>query len=126
MSHPEITQLYYFVDNSAAAGAIFDPKPQPGQLYTAKFHWKMAKFLNNNATHTIEITWCPSHRKIQGNNRADKLAKEATQLAWSSPIGTSRVFALRRAKAIQIAWAREWQRAPKKGGFAISNRIPCP
>ena len=67
--------------------------------YAVKFHRKMAKFLNNNATRTIEITWCPSHCKIQGNNRADELAKEATQLAWSSPIGTSRAFALRRAKA---------------------------
>jgi len=95
MNHPEITKLYYFVDNSAAAGAIFDPKPQPGQLYTANFHRRMAKFLNNNTTCTIEINWCPSHCKIQGNDRADELAKEATQMAWNAPIGTSRAFALR-------------------------------
>jgi hypothetical protein len=30
-SHPEIKQVFYFVDNAAAAGAIFDSKPQPGQ-----------------------------------------------------------------------------------------------
>jgi len=29
-THLEIKQIVYFVDNSAAAGAIFDPKPQPG------------------------------------------------------------------------------------------------
>jgi len=63
-SHPEITQLHYFVDNAAVAKAIFDPKPQPGQLYAAKFHWKMAKFLDNDTTHMIEISWCPSHCKI--------------------------------------------------------------
>jgi len=124
-SHPEITQLHYFIDNAVAAEAIFDPKPQPGQLYAAKFHQKMAKFLDNDATRTIKISWCPSHCKIRGNDRADELAKEATQLAWSPPIGTSRAFALRRAKATtQTAWAREWQRAPKRGRFAISNRIP--
>jgi len=61
MNHPEITNRYYFVDNSAAAGAIFNPKPQLGQLYAAKFHQRMAKFLDNNTTCTIEINWCPSH-----------------------------------------------------------------
>jgi hypothetical protein len=46
-------------------------------------------------------------------------------MAWNAPIGTSRAFALRRAKAAtQSAWTREWQRTPKKGRFAISNRIP--
>jgi hypothetical protein len=113
------------VDNSAAAGAIFDPKPQPGQLYAAKFHWRMVKFLNDNSTRTVEINWCPSHCKIQGNDRADELAKEATQMAWNAPIGTSRAYALRRTKATtQAAWARDWQKAPKRGRFTISNRIP--
>lgn len=37
-NHPEITSIHYFIDKSAAAGAIFDLKPQPGQLYAAKFH----------------------------------------------------------------------------------------
>lgn len=82
-NHPGITKIHYFVDNSAAAGAIFDPKPQPGQLYAAKFHRRMTKFLDGGHTHTIEIAWCPSHCNIKGNDRADELAKEATQLAWN-------------------------------------------
>lgn len=119
------TSRHFFVDNSAAAGANFDPKPQPGQLYAAKFHRKMARFLDNDPTRTIEIAWCPSHCKIDGNDRADELAKEATQLAWNTPISTSRAFALLRAKAsTQSAWVRDWQRAPRKGRYAISNRIP--
>ncbi|KIK04742.1 hypothetical protein K443DRAFT_4492 [Laccaria amethystina LaAM-08-1] len=114
----EITQICYFVDNAAAAGAIFDPKPQPSQFYSAKF-------LDDDITHAVEITWCPSHCDIQGNDRADELAQEATQLAWGAPIGTSRTFALCRAKSTtQTAWTRDWQRAPKKGRFAISSRIP--
>lgn len=123
--HPQITSVHYFVDNAAAAGAIFDPKPQPGQLYAVKFHRKMTKFLDNSPTHTVEIEWCPSHCNIKGNDRADEIAKEATQLAWNAPISTSRAFALRKAKAsTQSNWVREWQRAPHKGRFAISNRIP--
>jgi len=121
----KITKIIFFVDNSAAAGTIFDPKPNPGQLYAAKFHHKMAKFLDDNNTHSIEVAWCPSHCNIPGNDRADELAKEATQLAWSMPIGTSRAFTLRKAKATtQSAWVQHWQRAPCKGRFAIANRIP--
>jgi len=108
-NHPEIMKIIFFVDNSAAAGTIFDPKPNPGQLYTAKFHHKMVKFLDDDNAHSIEVAWCPSHCNIPGNDRADELAKEATQLAWSVPIGTSRAFALRKAKATtQSAWVREW------------------
>jgi len=124
-NHPEITQITFYVDNSAAARAIFDPKPSPGQLYAPKFHGKMTKFLNADIAHSIEIAWCPSHCNIKGNDRADELAKEATQLAWSAPIGTSRAFALRQAKATtQTAWIRDWQKAPRRGRFAIANRIP--
>ena len=49
-SQPEITKVIFFVDNSAAAGAIFNPKPGPGQLYAAKFHHRMTKFLDNDPT----------------------------------------------------------------------------
>ena len=122
---PEIMKIVFFVDNSAAAGAVFDPKPNPGQLYAARFHRKMTKFLNNDPTHSIEVAWCPSHCNILGNDRPDELAKEATQLAWNALIGTSRAFALHRAKATtQLAWVHDWQKSPRKGRFVIANRIP--
>ena len=115
-THLEITKIFYFVDNTLAAGAIFNPKPQPGQYYAAKFHCRMAKFLDDNTNCTVEIVWCPSHCNIRGNNSADELAKEVTQLAWGTPIGTSRAFALKQAKATtQAAWAHDWQRLPKSG-----------
>ena len=79
----------------------------------------------DDPAHSIEVSWCPSHCNIPGIDKADELAKEATQLAWSAPIGTSRAFALRRAKATtQSAWIRDWQKSPRKGRFAIANRIP--
>ena len=106
-SHPEITKICYFVDNVAAAEAIFDPKPQPGQYYAAKFHRRMANFLDGDIIRTVEIAWCPSHCNIRGNDRADELAKEARQLAWGTPIGRSKAFALRRAKATTRDWQRE-------------------
>lgn len=49
--YPEITNLVYFVDNPAAAGAIFDPKSQPVHLYAHNFHRRMTQFLSDSATH---------------------------------------------------------------------------
>jgi len=96
-----------------------------GQLYAAKFHWRKSKFPDNEPTKSIKIVWCPSHCNIKGNNKADKLAKEATQLAWNVPISTSRAFSLCQAKAsAQTAWVFDWQKSPHKGRFMISNRIP--
>jgi hypothetical protein len=116
-NHPGITSIHFFVDDSATAGAISDPKLQPGQLYGAKF-------LDEDPTHSVGVPWCPRHCNIEGNDRADELAKEATQLAWSAPISASRAFALRRKASTQSAWIRDWQKAPRTGRFAISNRIP--
>ncbi|KAF5311071.1 hypothetical protein D9619_007654 [Psilocybe cf. subviscida] len=65
-----------------------------------------------------------SHCGVAGNERADELAKQATRLAWSSPISTSRTNALRRAAlTTQREWTREWKRSEKQGWFAIADRF---
>ena len=37
-------------------------------------------FLDTNGRATIKISWVPGHMGIEGNDRADALAKEATDL----------------------------------------------
>ena len=85
----------------------------------------MANFLDGDIIRTVEIAWCPSHCNIRGNDRADELAKGATQLSWGAPIGTSRAFALRRAKATtQTAWRIYVQRhTPQKGIRLILDTV---
>ena len=73
----------------------------------------------------ITLSWCPSHSNIQGNDRADTLAKEATNLARNSPIGITRTNALRRSKVHATkAWRCEWRKSAQTGRFAIANRFP--
>ncbi|KAF8958420.1 hypothetical protein BDZ97DRAFT_1668619, partial [Flammula alnicola] len=104
--------------------SIFDPKPQPGQIYVSIFYTKLRTFLDNDPGHKLSVSWCPSHSDIKGNERADELAKEATTLEWSAPIGTTRANAIRRAKmSTQKAWVNRWKSTPKTGGFAISNTL---
>ncbi|KAI4293606.1 hypothetical protein K525DRAFT_214464, partial [Schizophyllum commune Loenen D] len=73
--NPQIRHLHFFADNTAAIGTIFDPRPHAGQRYSRVFHEKICKALDNHEHLTVEIEWCPGHKDIPGNERADQLAK---------------------------------------------------
>jgi len=75
--NPAIKHWHFFADNSAAVENITDISPKPGQSYCTKFTKYIMDFLDADPEHTVEITWVPSHVGIEGNNRADTLAKEA-------------------------------------------------
>ncbi|CAK5274979.1 unnamed protein product, partial [Mycena citricolor] len=109
--------LHFYADNTSALATIFDPKPRAGQLYAHQFHKAICGFLEGDPQRTVEIAWSPGHCNIEGNERADELAKSGTELA--APALTTRAFALRQSKErIQHAWRREWKRKPKSGHYA--------
>ncbi|PPQ89284.1 hypothetical protein CVT25_000876 [Psilocybe cyanescens] len=113
------------VEDDIGPSADGAPKPRSAQLYAHTFHNKICQYLDAKQLNTVNISWCPSHCDIAGNERADELAKEATKLACTAPIGVTRANALKRAKARTLkSWTREWSRTPKSGGFAPANRIP--
>ena len=121
---PNIAHIAFFSDNSAATTAILDPKPKTAQLSAIKFHNIARPLLTANEHLKISISWCPSHCGIAGNDRADQLAKEATELERQIPFSVSHSNARRRAKtAILKLWQIEWKNSPKVGRYAISNRI---
>ncbi|KAJ3536486.1 hypothetical protein NMY22_g6022 [Coprinellus aureogranulatus] len=103
--------------------SIFNPRPTAGQSFAHSFYQLASKFLDADNNHRISIRWCPSHCGIRGNERADRLAKQATSLPSSST--TTRANAIRRAKlAAQKEWTKEWRSAPSQGWFTISDRLP--
>jgi ribonuclease HI len=117
--------IHIYADNTSAISSIFNPKPTGGQHYAITFYNKAVEFLDENEAHTINISWCPGHSGIRGNERADRLAKQATELARTSPIGVTRFNAIRRAKlATHKEWKQEWMKAPKQGWYAPADRIP--
>jgi ribonuclease HI len=123
--NPEITHIQYFIDNAAAVDTIADPQPRSGQRYSHGFYQNMCHFLDENPNHRITISWCPSHCNIPGNEKVDQLAKEATNLARSSPTSTTRANALRRAKTItEKEWRIQWKKDTKSGSYAAADRIP--
>jgi ribonuclease HI len=107
-NHLEITNIYIFTDCSSALTAIHRPTPTAGQYYSSSFCDTITHLLSANQQIKITLSWCPSHSGIKGNDRADMLAKKATELACNSPVGITRTNALRRTKVVATkVWRRE-------------------
>ena len=124
-THPNITHIALFTDNAAVTIAIADPSPQSSQVYAAEFHNTIRPLLEAHKELTISISWCPSHCGIKGNDRADQLAKEATQRERQTPYSVSRSNAIRRSKSTVLKmWRLEWKKQPPSGNYAIANRFP--
>ena len=73
-------RIILFTDNTASVMAITKEDPGSSQQISQKFVETAIAFLDANGRATIEISWVPGHMGIEGNNRADALAKEATDL----------------------------------------------
>ena len=66
----------------------------------------------------------PGHMGIEGNDRANELAKEATELEPATETTTiAKLHRQLRAK-MKTEWTIEWARKPISGRYAISDRIP--
>jgi ribonuclease HI len=117
--------IYIFVDNTSAIHTTAKLNPGPGQLYAAKSHQYLAKFLRKSPDNQVTIAWCPGHKNITGNERADVLAKEARDEPNSSNVTGTVAHSRKVARArTRFEWRKEWRKNPKTGGYAPANRIP--
>jgi ribonuclease HI len=122
---PDITHWQFFSDSSASIQSIFNTSPKPGQLYCSNFYRKTVEFLDADPSHTVEIAWTPSHTGIEGNERADELAKAGTELASEAAWNRSRSNAIRmNKKRSEMEWQKQWADRSVFGRFAIANQIP--
>ncbi|KZS87045.1 hypothetical protein SISNIDRAFT_399553, partial [Sistotremastrum niveocremeum HHB9708] len=69
------SNVHIFADNSAAVLAIQNPEVHPAQLYSLDFRDRRQELEAMGIQ--VEGSWIPSHMGIEGNERADGLAKEA-------------------------------------------------
>ncbi|KAF8587536.1 hypothetical protein K439DRAFT_1337999 [Ramaria rubella] len=102
---------------------IFEAAPIAGQDYSTRFRESIIAFLDADPTHTVEIAWSPGHEGIRGNERADKLAKAATQLRGSNQTTGTHALHLAKTKVIDN-WRREWKCTPPSGHYAIADHRP--
>ncbi|KAK0202710.1 RnaseH domain, transposon factor [Desarmillaria ectypa] len=93
-----------------------DPVPRTGQAYAIVLHRRIWQFLDSDPSHKVEVSWCPGHKDIQGNEGAEKSA---------DAMGRTRANARREAKAKTAAeWKKIWEASPKHGRYATANRFP--
>src|SRR5205085_2685244 len=73
----DITDVWIFCDNQSAVRRMSDKRPIPGQEYILKTHTS-AEILKSRGI-TVHIHWVPGHVQVQGNEKADALAKQGTE-----------------------------------------------
>lgn len=82
MTHrPPLRCIYLFVDNQEVLRNIRFPPSNPRKRPSTTSRMAVIEFLESHEQNRLEIWWTPSHSGIVGNERADRLAKEATRLS---------------------------------------------
>jgi ribonuclease HI len=107
-------KAWIFTDNQAAVQRIASLTAAPGQDVALRLA-DIADTLHerNNSLH---IQWVPGHVDVAGNERADKLAKEATQKTPPPQPKTSLSYLRRVIKAKRNEkWREVWTAMPNKG-----------
>jgi len=68
-----------FTDAQAAIRRMASDEPGPGQQYVIQARMHIAALRRARPGITIEIQWCPAHKGIAGNEKADEWAKIAAE-----------------------------------------------
>jgi len=58
-------------------------------MYSVKTNHYLTKFLNKHPENQVTVAWCPGHKNIVGNKRADVLAKEARLMKTTHLLSTA-------------------------------------
>ena len=66
----------------------------------------------------------PGHMDIEGNDRADEIAKEATDLEPITDTTTLAKLHRQLRERLKTEWISEWANKPMTGRYAIADRIP--
>ena len=132
-TYPGAKRVVVFTDNQASLLAIQNPKNQSGQSILIQ----IVTLINALRAEGIamEFRWIPAHIGVEGNEEADKRAKEAT--GWSGKgvippppliqtINTIFAAAVRASahKAIMKDWGRRW--AAETRGRSTYKLTPIP
>ena len=100
--------------------AITEEKLGPSQHLSQGFVEEAMSFLDENRRANIKVSWVPGHMGIEENDRANELAKEATELEPATE--TTTIAKLHQQLRAELK--TEWARKPIAGRYAISDRIP--
>jgi len=76
---PELVTI--FTDAQVAIRRMASDEPGPGQQYALQVQKHIATLQRARPGIVIEIRWCPAHKGVVGNEKADKWAQAAAEQA---------------------------------------------
>ncbi|KAE8180406.1 hypothetical protein CF328_g9174, partial [Tilletia controversa] len=122
--HLDSTAIIVFIDNQAVLRALKQHPRHNGSSGSilALTRREPIKWLGGDATRSVHLAWVPGHCSIEGNDRADTMAKKGSSaLRADIRVGrrkTSVAKAKRRAKERLLKeWKGEWDRSSKHGSY---------
>jgi ribonuclease HI len=72
-------RIHFASDSRAAILSILSAKPSSVQEHRLRFRKDARRWLDGSPDRAITINWVPGHRDIEGNERADDLAKQGAE-----------------------------------------------
>ncbi|TRM69895.1 ribonuclease H-like domain-containing protein [Schizophyllum amplum] len=80
--YPRVHHIHFFSDHMSAVEAVFSLKG------SRIFYECICAALDGDKGLEVDLAWCPGHKAIVGNQRADSLAKIASAETFWTPPGT--------------------------------------
>ncbi len=121
------SKIIIATDNTAALQRIFQGSPGKAQSCSTTFRKHILNILNTHEDTQFALTWCPGHFDIEGNERADHLAKSGSRMYHknSDYKSLSYISSLHK-REIGEEWTHRWTNQPStlRSKFHIANRIP--
>jgi len=106
--------IWIFTDNQAAIRNSFKLLPHPGQQISLQIQQLTKHLLDSNLDLQLHLHWVPGHTGIQGNDEADKLAKQAAeypQPTQDSYLSLTKLMTQIRKSAL-LAFHQYWTQLP--------------
>ncbi|KAF8749671.1 Reverse transcriptase (RNA-dependent DNA polymerase) [Rhizoctonia solani] len=120
-----ILRIHIFSDNLAAVRIINKCSPHAAQYASILFRKEAHTFLQGNARRSIVVQWIPGHSKIEGNERADKLANAGLDSRPTPFFNRTATWAKCRAtQRAAKSWGRLWAEHPHSK--TVQKHIPRP
>lgn len=110
--------IHALLDNQAVIRAISESPPFSSQHVSLQIKNDIYYYLNHDTANHLNISRVPGHNNILGNERADTLAKVATNLP---PLGnTTTFFAFERRlsqNTLLQEWTKQWRNTIKENRY---------
>jgi ribonuclease HI len=104
-------QIHVYADNQAAIHRIKNPSDNPGQAWQLRCFHAAAEVASKQAS--ISLHWAPGHEGVDGNERADSLAKGAALARPNSRSTSLAMTGIRIKNRTEMEWRLAFSRYSK-------------